>query len=118
VPFYLKSKICERASNFDGGFFASSRDRPDLDRVDLEGVVISLPSIVPDVFSGVERIDGMLVVVGPGFVALSIREVISGTSNSQIDEQIEFSVERSIVGFSDPRVGVAGSEITLLEEAL
>lgn len=60
----------------------------------------------------------MRVVVGPGLVADSVLEVVCSSSDSQVNDEVKFSIERSVIGFSDPWVIVGRTEVSLLEEAL
>lgn len=69
--------------------------------------------------SGVpELVDRVRGGVGPGLATLTFREIISGTSDSEVDEEVEFSVEGSGVRLTNPRVVKGRRVVGSLPEAL
>lgn len=90
---------------------------PVLNRVDLKSGILTIPRWVPLILQVVELIDRVWVIVGPGF-AESFWEIRVGSTDSQVHDDVEFSVEGSGVWLSLPRVEGALRKLTFLKEAL
>ena len=90
----------------------------DLNPVNLKRSVFALPGRVPLSLSVVESVRGMGVLVVPWLAANAVREVGVGAANSQVKNNVEFSVEGSSVVLANPGVVEARGELTSLEEAL
>jgi len=97
---------------------ASAIEAPDIDRVNSESGLVALPCGVPLAFSIVECINGVRILVGPRLSTLAIREVSVGTTDGEIQNKVELSVERSSVVLTDPGVVEFLWEFAALEEAL
>jgi len=60
----------------------------------------------------------MRISIAPGFAALTIGEVCIGSTNSEVNSEIELAVEWSTVWFTYPRIICSRRKLTLLKETL
>ena len=67
----------------------------DLNPVNLKGGIIALPCLPPLALVVVEAVDRMRVLVVPGLAANTIGEVGVGTTNGQVEDEVELAIERS-----------------------
>ena len=92
---------------------------PDLNRVDFHGGLVRggvVPSGVPRAVGVPEGVDGVLVEVRPGLAALTVGEVAVRATDSDVEDQIEVLVERSIdILLVGPRVVTGGPSASLPE---
>ena len=78
-----------------------------------------IPSLIPGIFLIVEGVNSLWVIIGPELAALTIWEVVIGSSNSDIENQIEFSIEWGIqIGLPSPWIVDAWVKATLGEHVL
>jgi hypothetical protein len=91
---------------------------PDFDVVDFKSGVFTLPGRIPLALSIKESIRSMRVKVIPWFSTLAVREIVSCTTNSQVHNDKEWSIERCAIWLSLPWVVKIGREFSLAEETL
>ena len=83
---------------------------PHLHRLDRHFGRLGLPGRVPLILSAQEILGRRLRLVHPRLTGRAILEPPIGTSNGQVDDEIEFLIEwRVQVGVIDPRVGEGGA---------
>ena len=66
----------------------------------------------------IKAIDTVWVLVVPGLASNTIGEVSVGTTDGQIEYEVELAIERGGVVLADPRVVEGGRELSSVEEAL
>ena len=89
----------------------------DLNPVNLKSSVFTLPGRIPLSLSVVESVGSVGVLVGPWLAANAVREVGVGAADSQIKNNVKFSVKGGSIVLADPGVVEALGELTSLEEA-
>jgi len=76
------------------------------------------PSRVPLGFGIIEDIGSMILSIRPGFAIDSIREIVAGTSDGKIHDEVEFLIEGGGVVSAIPWVFVVGGELSKFPHGL